>query len=249
MDGITDPLTLAAQILAGYRAAAEKAGITIPCLEADGNREDAMVVTEDGSTLEIRIHGPLDGGWYGASSKEVAETLDEKRPDNLKLVITSPGGIAFEGMSMYADLVARKKDGMTIEASGRGLVASAAVLPFLAADTRTVEEGTLMMIHQPWGGVFSMGTAKELLKDAQRVANALNAIDGEYSGIVASRTKTTKKQTNEWLEAETWFDSKQAVEQGFAQKATDTPKQEAVDPALLKQARIALTSFRLSAQT
>ena len=249
MDGISHPLTTAAQILAAYKASAEKAGITIPCLEADGDREDAMVVTEDGTNLEIRIHGPLDGGWYGASAKDVAETLDEKKPDNLKLIITSPGGIAFEGMSMYADLVARKKDGMTIEASGRGLVASAAVLPFLAADTRTVEEGTLMMIHQPWGGVFSMGTAKEILKDAQRVANALNAIDGEYAGIVASRTQTTKKQTNEWLEAETWFDSKQVVEHGFAQSATKAARQETVDPALLKQARAAFASFALNAQT
>ena len=249
MSGISHPLTTAAQILAAYKASAEKAGVTFPCLEADGRPEDAMVVTEDGANLEIRIHGPLDGGMYGASSKLVAETLDEKRPENLKLIITSIGGFALEGMSFYADLSARKKEGMKIEASARGIVASAAVLPYLAADKRDIQEGTLVMVHQPQGGMLAMGTAKEILKDAQQVANALNAIDGEYAGIVASRTKTTMKQTNEWLEASTWFDSKQAVEQGFAQSATKAAMQETVDPALLKQARAAFASFALNAQT
>ena len=249
MSGISHPLTTAAQILAAYKASAEKAGVTFPCLEADGRPEDAMAITEDGSSLEIRIHGPLDGGMYGASSKQVAEILDEKKPEKLKLIISSVGGFALEGMSFYADLTARKNEGMEIEASARGIVASAAVLPYLAADTRDIQEGTLFMVHQPQGGMFSMGTAKEILKDAQRVANALNAIDGEYAGIVASRTKTTKRQTNEWLEAETWFDSKQAVEHGFAQSATKAARQETVDPALLKQARAAFASFALNAQT
>ena len=235
-----DPLATATRLLAFYQKAADKAGVTFPCLQREG---DPMTATTDGDQMTLRISGPLDP-WFGVTSKALTEAIDKEQPKSLLLQITSPGGLAFEGLNMYSALASYKRDGMEINSEAQGLVASAAVMPFLAGDERTINEGSLIMVHEPFGGIFAFGTADEILSEAQKAVNALNAIDGEYSSIAAKRTNISRKQMAEWLRDETWFNSAEAVKHGFAHEAVEGQADEP-DAEVVKQARAAQASFLL----
>ena len=226
-----DPYAAAAKLLAFYQRVSERAGVSFAFLEDDGDPADAMTATQDGSHMTLRINAPLDP-WFGVTSKDVTAKIDDARPDSLLVQVTSPGGIAFEGLNIYSALASYKRGGMEINSEAQGLVASAAVLPFLAGDKREINEGSLIMVHEPFGGMFAFGTAKEIEAEATKTVNALNAIDGEYGNVVAKRTGTSASQTRQWLDEEKWFNSQQAVESGFAHEAVDGQSDEPDDEAM-----------------
>ena len=149
-----------ALLLKQYLARAQHANVTIPCLEAN-NTSPVYSATTDNGVLTIRLDGPMDP-WFGVSSSEIIAQMDDSDAETINLLINSPGGILTEGMSLYADLRARQNEGVTVNAEARGLVASAAILPFIAADTRTMGEGSMLMVHEPWGMVFAVGSAAEI---------------------------------------------------------------------------------------
>ena len=130
------------KMLNHFRAVATHAGVEFKCLEEDGTNENVLETSQDGDEMVMRIQGPLDD-WYGVSAKEIIAKLDEANPKKLRLLIESPGGFVTEGLALYSDLRARTKAGTTIISEARGLVASAAILPFLAADTRYMGEGSI----------------------------------------------------------------------------------------------------------
>src|SRR5690349_9465195 len=81
----------------------------------------------EGATATIRLFDPIDswGEWWGMSAKELADVLDALPAEvsEIRLLINSPGGEAFEGIAMVNLLRAHNA---RIVAVVQGIAASAA---------------------------------------------------------------------------------------------------------------------------
>ena len=115
-----------------------------------------------------RISGVLDE-WFGMDVRALIAELDKLQPTAITLLVESPGGLVADGLAIYSDLMRRAENGVTVTAEARGLVASAAVLPYLAASTRVLGDGSQIMVHSPWGGIFWIGSSAEIRAEADRV--------------------------------------------------------------------------------
>ena len=235
--------------LKAYKAAADHAGVTFKCLDPAVEGEDALTRVEvkaEGEDLEARISGPIDG-FFGFDARAFIKQLDDAAPKNIKLLIESPGGRLYDGLALYNDLRARARDGVKITAEARGLVASAATLPFLAADTRIMPEGTQLMVHNPWACMFSCGTAAELKSDAAKTVGALEASQNTLRDLYAARTTLSKTAVAAHLDAETWFSAAEAAEAKYATEVVADRGDEAdeADEVAMAQARGILTAARL----
>ena len=215
------------QLLAIYKEASAKAGTEYKCLSDSGSSEDSFGVSMDGDVCQVRVSGPLDG-WYGASASEIIAALDKLAPTTINLLIDSPGGFVVEGLSLYSDLRARADKGATISAEARGLVASAAVLPYLSADleNRTMGEGAMLMVHEPYGGLFTYGNADEIETEAAKTVKAIRAFANNYVDILAARTPASKADVLAAVKAETWYLADEAVTAGYATSVSNETPQD-----------------------
>ena len=149
-----------------YRAIQARAGVSLRCLDPDAAAAPPITsltagADGDARALTVRVQGPLDD-WFGFDVRALISDLDEAAPQSIHLLIESPGGFLSDGLALYNDLRARARSGVTVTAEARGVVASAAVLPFLAAETRTMTTGTELMVHNPWSLLLLAGTADDI---------------------------------------------------------------------------------------
>ena len=241
-------LALIARRAAAYREIQDRAGVTFRCLDLEVDDAPSPVAVEnDDGAVQVRIQGPLDWFW-GFDVRALIADLDAAEPKSIHLLIESPGGFLSDGLALYADLRARAREGVTVTAEARGVVASAAVLPFLAADERTMSTGTQLMVHEPWSFVFALGTADEIEDGLDKTLNGLRAGEKTLRDVMVERTSKSRQQVSAWLKAETWFAPDEAFEAGYAtavmeDSSTATAEEDARARAV---ARRALVNWRLN---
>ena len=213
-----------------YRDVSLRAGVMFECLSPDKAGEEgaavaayqAQVVNEEGE-MTIRIQGPFDP-YYGVNVNTIIRDLDEAEGlKKLNLLIESPGGFVTDGFKLYSDLRARARNGLEITAESRGLVASAAVLPFLAADERLLGDATNLMVHNIWGIIFAIGDADELESEAAKTVKAMRSLGGTYTDILAERTGMTKRVARNLMKEETWYNREEAIDAGLATGLASDP--------------------------
>ena len=232
---------------AAYRAIADRAGATFRCLDPEGEEEPPpTTAVEDGGdgAVTVRIQGPLDW-WFGFDYRAVIADLDKAQPTSIHLLIESPGGFLSDGLALYSDLRSRVREGATITSEARGVVASAAVLPFVAADTRGMPTGTELMVHDPWSWVFEMGTVAEMRPQVEKTFKALKAGERTLREVMVERSSKSLKKISQWLQDETWFSPTEAVDAGLATEiiADHATTDDAPSQAL---ARRLLAAWRLN---
>jgi inorganic triphosphatase YgiF len=91
-----------------------------------------------------------------------------------------------------------------------GIAASIASVIPMAGDEIKIYEGTRMMIHKPWS--FAMGDADDMRKEG----DILDALQSDILDLYEARTGKERKDLTKWMDAETWFSAKEAVDKGFA---------------------------------
>ena len=176
-----------------YRTIQDRAGVSLRCLDPDADETlTAAVEAGDNGAVTVRVQGPLDD-WFGFDVRALIAELDEASPDSIHLLIESPGGFLDDGLALYSDLRARARDGATVTAEARGVVASAAVLPFLAADRRAMSTGTQMLIHEPWLFFAAIGTADEIEDGAEKAINGLRAGEKTLHQVMVERTGNSRQ--------------------------------------------------------
>ena len=201
------------------------------------------VKSQDGKRVTTRITGIL--GWFGADPREIIAEWDKIKPEAITLLIESPGGFVTAGLALYTDLMARVKDqGVVVRTEARGMVASAAVLPFLAGDVRVMREGSEAMVHPPWALMFAAGDLNDMEKEQQRVNAGLRAAQERMGTITALRTGQSADVVKGWLSKDTWFQPQQALDAGLA-----TEIDEAVADAAELSSLTEETLLRLQMQT
>ena len=160
---------------------------------------------------EILIYGPIsDFAWWGdeVTAKSIMDKLDElDDAKEISVRINSPGGLVFEGITIYNALL-RHKAKINIHIDG--LAASAASLIAMAGDKISMAENSTIMIHEPW--TIVLGAADDLIHEAEVLEKITKGMIKNYS----ARTGLTESKITEMLKAETWFTAEEAKENGFA---------------------------------
>lgn len=170
----------------------------------------AMKKTARGAA-DIDIFGEI--GEFGIMADQfIANLRALGNVSELHIHINSPGGYVTEGYAMYNFLARHPAKKITYN---DGLAASMASLLFLAGDVRIMPRNSLLMIHNPWGGIN--GDAEELRKEAALLEKMQNQIARAY----ADATLLTIDEISALMDAETWFTAEEAVEAGFADQVEE----------------------------
>ena len=206
----------------------------------------------DDDFVEARISGVFDSYW-GFDYRDFIAELDERNPSSLRVLIDSPGGHVHDGMALYHDLSRRKEKGMKLQTEAVGLVASAAVLPYMAADERIIRTGSMMMIHSVWGFAFVMGNADEMEKEMTSQVNAMRKHDKNYRQIMVARAKMKDDEIEEKMKAETWYSADEAMDDNLATEIVEAKDEEddnisgsaGADPAMMAGALSVLAQYKI----
>jgi ATP-dependent protease ClpP protease subunit len=162
-----------------------------------------------GTTLTMALYDVIGGDMFGngITPQMVSDALSQSGCTDITLRLNSPGGDAFAGVAIYNILRASK---LPVNVIVDGMAASAASIIAMAGDSITMNQGSVMMIHEAQGMAY--GDAATMVK----MADTLKTVTGSIADIYASRTKTSKKDVLDMMAEETWMDSKDCVAKNFA---------------------------------
>lgn len=197
----------------------------------------------EGATISILTHighDPIYGPGYFVSDLTPALKEAGRRP--LTVNLNSPGGDAFEGITIF-NLLVDYPAPITVNILGEA--ASAASVIAMAGDRIRMYQGSLMMIHSSKAAVMAAiyGNSKEIRHTADeldQLAEVLDRLDGSVAELYANRTGNSVDDVLALMRAETWMKPDEAVERGFANEVV---KQQS--PAKAKQsAALAASGIR-----
>jgi len=178
-------------------------------------KDGKFFIAKKNDTLEVTVIGVVG---FDFNSKELANKLSENKDVKEVVVkINSPGGDAFEGITIY-NLLREVDAKVTVEILGAAF--SAASIIAMAGDTVKMAKNAMFMIHNPFTGAH--GDAEKLRKTAETLDQLTDNLANIYhakSGIDIKRLKTM-------MDDETWLDAAQALKQGFVDEIVDTSKNE-----------------------
>lgn len=148
--------------------------------------------------------------------KDIIRVRETTDISDMELFINSPGGDAFQGLSL-ADLINDlQSEGWTVTAFASGIVASAAVPIFATCKPRYATRGTIFMVHEAalwkWPGRESASAIRsqnELMIQLQE-------------RYIQHLVENSNLKKDEWIEKEgatTWFSTEQAIEWGIVDEA------------------------------
>jgi ATP-dependent protease ClpP protease subunit len=147
-----------------------------------------------------------------------------KSVSKITVRINSPGGDPFDA---HAIANALKDHPAEIAVSIEGLAASAASLVAMGGGTITIAENALMMIHNPW--TIAMGEAKQMRAEAE----ALDRIRIANIATYRWHSELSEARIAELMDAATWMNAAEALENGFATEIGAPMKAAAlVDPRI-----------------
>jgi ATP-dependent protease ClpP protease subunit len=132
--------------------------------------------------------------------------------DSLLCVFNSPGGMAGEGLAIYNELKMLKGKGVDIVTANLAEASSAAILPFLAADTdkRFISFGSTFLLHRP--SLLMSGFTEDLVA----AAGYLEKLSSDYVTLYAGELGIDESTVSYMMDGDgTLFTSAEAVINGF----------------------------------
>lgn len=155
------------------------------------------------ATPEILIFDPIG---EGVLAKDVASEIP-KGASELLVRINSPGGDVYQGIAIYSAL---KNSGARVKVRVEGIAASAASLIAMAGDEIEMCDGSLMLVHEPWGD--AVGTAGDL----QAVSEDLARLRDSFIAIYAKRSGRSVDDIAALMKEDRLLTAQEAVDLGFA---------------------------------
>ena len=165
------------------------------------------VKNEDGRTLY------LDGviaeeSWFGdeVTPKQFKSDLINEGGD-ITIWINSPGGDVFAASQIY-NMLMDYKGHVTVKIDG--IAASAASVIAMAGGDVFMSPVSMMMIHNPM--TIAFGDTAEMKKAIDMLSEVKESIINAYE----LKTGLSRTKLSHMMDDESWFNSKKAVELGFA---------------------------------
>lgn len=177
----------------------------------------------DASEPTITILEQIGEDYFGSgvTSTRVAGALRSIGERDVSVVINSPGGNYFEGLSIY-NILREHKAKVTVKIVG--IAASAASVIAMAGDEIKISRAGFLMIHNVW--VTAAGDRHAL----REVADWLEPFDATAVDIYQARSGIDAKEIAKMLDTETWIGGKTAVDKGFADAFLDADEIAASAP-------------------
>lgn len=129
----------------------------------------------------------------------------------IEIHVNSGGGSATDGLAM-GDAIERLAEDFNVTTIGYGMIASAAVMPFVAGKKRVCMPSTLFMMHE--ASIFKF-FGSDTKTDLKTQHDMLTKIEDAYNGFIASKCKLTVDEIKEMSEKVTYFTAQQAKEWGM----------------------------------
>lgn len=162
--------------------------------------------------------------WGGVDPLTFAKALAGIDAPVIHLRINSPGGDVFAAQAMAQAL---REHPARVVVHVDGYAASAATQVAVVGDEIIMAPGAMFMIHNAW--TFAIGNKNDLLETAA----LLEKVDGTLADAYVERSGAEMGTVRGWMDAETWFTAKEAVDAGFADSiAQPAPKVDAKARAL-----------------
>ncbi len=168
--------------------------------------------TFSASANEIIMYGTI-GAWFDdLEAIQIVNKINQMSGD-ITIRINSGGGDVFDGISIMNAL---KNHQGKVTVLVEGLAASiASVIAVGCADELIMDEGSYLMIHDPW--TVAVGNAADL----EQTAGVLKQLTCTLAEIYSKRCGKTTDEMLEYMKAETWFNADSAIEIGLADKKND----------------------------
>lgn len=151
----------------------------------------------------FRIEGFIGEDQNTAAS--VAQFLSQN-PESPVIVINSPGGDAFEGSAILAEV--QRHGGVKI--CVEGVAASAASLIVVGGAQIVMHAASVLMIHEPASISFGSSVAH------RKSADVLEKLTDIYANAYSRETGNSVELVKQWMADETWLDASEAVALNFA---------------------------------
>ena len=166
----------------------------------------------DSDEIELGIFGPIGKTMWddtGTGASDVAKLLKDNKGKKVNVKINSPGGLAYDGITIYNSLV--EHDG-EVTTTVMCMAGSAAAIISQAGSTRKIYANGSFFIHRALG--FAYGNI-DVMND---VAEFLDKLDGQIAETFAARTGLNKKAVMEAMRGKldgTTYSSGEAVKEGY----------------------------------
>jgi len=163
---------------------------------------------------EIWIYEQIGEDWWtgeGMTAKSFQKELADIKAGQIDLHINSPGGIVFDGITIYNLL---KQHPANVTTYIDGLAASIASVIALAGNKVVMAENALFMIHK------ASGVVKGTSGDMRDFAEKLDKVNGSIATTYTSKTKKPEGEINDLMAAETWMTAEEALEMGFVDEVS-----------------------------
>lgn len=173
-------------------------------------------LSESEETAEFYIYDVIGSDMWGEGLRAIdfIRQVKDVKARNIDIHINSPGGDFFDGIAIYQSLM---QSGKNITTRIDGIAASSAATIFRAGEKRLMPVGAMLMIHNAW--TFAMGNSKDLVK----IADNLNKADTQLAEIYAT-DKSDKKRIREMMDATTYMDGNEAIDNGLATEILEGQK-------------------------
>jgi ATP-dependent Clp protease, protease subunit len=142
----------------------------------------------------------------GITAKGFQKELSDIKASQIDLHINSPGGLVFDGITIFNLL---KQHPANVTTYIDGLAASIASVIALAGDRVIMAENALFMIHKASGMVYGNSD------DMRDFAEKLDKVNSSIATTYISKTKKAEKEIDNLMSAETWLTADEALEMGF----------------------------------
>lgn len=194
------------------------------------------VKNQDGRTLY------LDGviaeeSWFGdeVTPKQFKSELNNDGGD-ITIWINSPGGDVFAASQIYNMLMDYKGD---VKVKIDGIAASAASVIAMAGGEVHMSPVSMMMIHNPM--TIAFGDTAEMKKAIQMLSEVKESIINAYE----LKTGLSRTKLSHMMDDESWFNSKKAVELGFADEIMfqNESEQDSSDEGIIYNKMAVVNSF------
>jgi ATP-dependent protease ClpP protease subunit len=129
---------------------------------------------------------------------------------NVKVFLNSFGGGMYAGFAI-ADQLKRIANRFEVSIYASGVVASAAVMVFVAVENRYATEDTFFMVHE----ISIAPTAAMGSSDVKLMNSLMDMLTARYVKNLVKHSNKTEEQWQKMLKNETWFSAQQALDWGL----------------------------------
>lgn len=172
---------------------------------------------------------------------EIRAQLDQAGSEHVELLISSPGGSVFEGISIYNAIRDHRREGGRVSARVVGLAGSMATYIPIAAETIDVEDNSVFMIHNP--SMLAIGDQRDMEKSRDTLEGIAKLLASAYARKTGKPVPTVRRMMDE----ETYLFAAEIVREGFADRLIESDEPETREQAFARaRQEIQVMESRLS---